>query len=419
MKKYSIIAALVALVFGLLGFVASATSATAATADPATLPSCVGINTDIGKGDCIDQVMAKSSSSASVEAKVESINGVSIHSKVTVLANIKANGTPQNQQTDCYTLPRAMSLWTSYNAEGTTGWHWKSYPKGYKFCMINGKVRDPKCHNQVKIGVPKSNPPKNAIKGKVKFVKRLKFQMSSVSSVSEEVSAKAKSWCNTANTHAYGEGNGHAVFSATGRATLRGSVKVELEAAVNAASQGDLLANLAAQGIVDIKAKAKSAAFGQAHVEASSKAVCQETVQPTPTPTTTPTPTPPPCTQQCEPAMPAPRAEGPTVNDVLVNNERNMTFTGKLAKGTTGKASASAGTGTIVSSSMVNLTTDADGYFTVTFRYRAGDEPGRDTVTLVVDQSDGQSVTTTTMGRDAAGNLVPHFEVRAAPIDPM
>lgn len=131
-------------------------------------------------------------------------------------------------------------------------------------------------------------------------------------------------------------------------------------------------------------------------------------------------PPPPPCTEKCEePATPAPRADGPTVNDVLVNNERDMTFTGKLAKGTTGKASASAGTGTIVSNSRVNLVTDADGYFTVTFRYRAGDEPGRDTVTLVVDQSDGQSVTTTTMGRDAAGNLVPHFEVRAAPIDPM
>lgn len=122
---------------------------------------------------------------------------------------------------------------------------------------------------------------------------------------------------------------------------------------------------------------------------------------------------------QCEitPENPAPRAEGPTVNDVLVNNTKTMTFTGKLAPGTTGIASASAGTGTIVGERRKSLAVDESGYFSVTFTYRAGDEPGRDTVTMVVDQSDGQSVTATTMGRDAAGNPVPHFEVRAAPVD--
>lgn len=123
---------------------------------------------------------------------------------------------------------------------------------------------------------------------------------------------------------------------------------------------------------------------------------------------------------QCEitPENPAPRASGPTVNDVLVNNTRTMTFTGKLAPGTSGVASASAGTGTIVDERRKTLAVDQNGYFSVTFTYRAGDEPGRDTVTVVVDQSDGQSVTATTMGRDAAGNTVPHFEVRAAPVDP-
>ncbi len=95
-----------------------------------------------------------------------------------------------------------------------------------------------------------------------------------------------------------------------------------------------------------------------------------------------------------------------------------MTFSGKLAKGTTGKATFAAGTGTIVGDRTVTLVVDADGYFTVTVRYRAGDEPGRDTVTLLVEQSDGQSVSATTMGRDAAGNPVPDFEVRAAPVDP-
>lgn len=125
--------------------------------------------------------------------------------------------------------------------------------------------------------------------------------------------------------------------------------------------------------------------------------------------------------QECEKTTtnnPAPKATGPTVNDVLVNNERDMTFSGKLAKGTTGKATFAAGTGTIVGDRTVTLVVDADGYFTVTVRYRAGDEPGRDTVTLLVEQSDGQSVSATTMGRDAAGNPVPDFEVRAAPVDP-
>lgn len=283
-KRMPVRAAFVSMFFVMFGGLAglalfTAPAASAATDTPA-VPSCVGINTDIGNGDCVDKIEAESSSSASTEAKVVSINGVDLHSEVTVLANIKANGTPKSQQTNCYTLPRAMSLWTSYNAEGTTGWHWKSYPKGYRFCIINGKVRDPKCHNQVKIGVPKSNPPKNAIKGKVKFVKRLKFTLESVSKVSEAVSAKAKSWCNTANTHAYGEGNGYAAFYAVGRASLSGSVLVKVEAAVNAASQGDLAANLAAQGIVDIKAKAKTVAFGEAVVKASSKAQCQETPLP-------------------------------------------------------------------------------------------------------------------------------------------
>lgn len=120
-----------------------------------------------------------------------------------------------------------------------------------------------------------------------------------------------------------------------------------------------------------------------------------------------------------EPQIAAPQATGPTVNDVLVNNERTMTFTGKLAQGQSGFGTASAGTGTIRGENRKALNVDANGYFTVTFTYRAGDEPGRDTVTLVVDQSDGQSVTATTMGRDAAGNVVPHFEVRAAPVDPL
>lgn len=242
--------------------------------------SCEGIDVNTGNGDCADTVTAESSSTSSTEAKVVSINGVSIHSEITVLANIRANGTPKAQQTNCFRTKKAMSLYTSYNAAGTTGWHWKFYPAGYRFCKINGKVRDPECHNQVKIGVPKSNPPKNTITGKVKFVKRIVFKAVSVSKIHEKVVARSKSWCNTANTHAYGEGRGAAEIWAKGRAVLKGRVLVKLFASVNAASQGDLAANLEAQGVIDVKGQTKSSAYGKAVAESSSKAVCTETEQP-------------------------------------------------------------------------------------------------------------------------------------------
>lgn len=115
------------------------------------------------------------------------------------------------------------------------------------------------------------------------------------------------------------------------------------------------------------------------------------------------------------PTYAAPQATAPFVNDVLVNNTRTMTFTGKLAKGTTGFATATAGTGTILGSNRVSLTVDNDGYFSVTYTYKAGAEPGTDTVTLVVDQSDGQSVTVKTKGKDANGQEVEYFQIRAVP----
>lgn len=241
--------------------------------------SCENIDVNSGKGDCADTVSAESSSGSSTKAKVVSVNGVSIHSKITVLARIRAHGTPKSQQTNCRRIDHAMTLWTSYDASGTTGWHRKSYPKGYRFCEINGKIRDPECDNQVKIGVPKSHPPKNAITGKVKFVKRIVYRAVSVSRVHEKVVARSKSWCNTANTHAYGEGRGSAEVWAKGRAVLKGRVLVKLFASVNAASQGNLEANLEAQGIVDVKGQTKSSAFGKAVAESSSKAVCSETEQ--------------------------------------------------------------------------------------------------------------------------------------------
>lgn len=115
------------------------------------------------------------------------------------------------------------------------------------------------------------------------------------------------------------------------------------------------------------------------------------------------------------PAVQAPQVTPPTVNDVVVNNTRTVTFTGKLAKGLSGFASASAGTGVILGDNRVALVVDANGYFSVTFTYKAGSEPGIDTVTLIIDQSDGQSVTVKTKGRDASGQEVDYFQIRAVP----
>lgn len=190
--------------------------------------------------------------------------------------------------------------------------------------------------------------------------------------VSVSAKVKASLECSTGTL----EGEASASASAKASAKIRVKVRVKITA-INAAKVA-----LLAQVRGDAKVSA----------EASAKAKITLTCSDTP-----------------PPATPAPRATAPTINDVLVNNERTMTFEGKLAKGTTGIASANAGSGTILGARQVNLVTDEDGYFTVTFTYRAGDEPGTDAVQLVIDQSDGQSVTVSTN----------RFEVRAAPVDPM
>ncbi|HEY1064405.1 MAG TPA: hypothetical protein VGE30_03905 [Candidatus Saccharimonadales bacterium] len=252
---------------------ASEQASSSTTDEPA---SCEGKDVTAGTGECADVDASESHSKSSSESKAVAVNGVKLTSKVTVLANIRANGTPKAQQTDCYRIPRAMSLWTSYNAEGTTGWHWKSYPKGYRFCRINGAVRDPNCHNMVKIGVPKSRPPKNAIYGKVKFVKRLKWEAAAVAKADEKTVAVAKAWCNSVGSYAYGEGKGSAAAYAVGRARMRGFVLSKLLADVEARAQGDLQAQLGGKSVIQVRGEVRSSAFAKATSEARAIAICKD-----------------------------------------------------------------------------------------------------------------------------------------------
>lgn len=238
--------------------------------------SCAGKDVTTGSGNCADIDAAESHSYSSSQSHAVAVNGVKLTSKVTVLARIRANGTPKAQQTDCYRIPRAMSLWTSYNAEGTTGWYWKSYPKGYRFCRINSVVRDPICHNQVKIGVPKSRPPKNAIFGKVKFVKRLHWEAKAVAKVDEKSAAVAKAWCTSSSAYAYGEGRGSSSAYAIARARMKGYVLTKLLAEVEARAQGDLVAQLDGRSVTQVRGDVRAAAFAKATSEASAKAVCNE-----------------------------------------------------------------------------------------------------------------------------------------------
>jgi hypothetical protein len=247
-------------------------------------PSCDGMNVDEGTGECADVVESESHSRSSSKSRAVSVNGVSVTSRVTVLARIRANGTPPAQQNNCFRTNRPMSLYTSYNAEGTTGWWWKPYPSGYRFCRVNGVVRDPKCHNQVKIGVPKSKPPKNTIRGEVKFVKRLRWHVKAVAKADEKVTSEAKAWCTTQSAYAYGEGRGSASAYAVGRASARGSILVKLRARVRAMAQGDLSAQLGGKSVIKVKAEVRATAFTSATSEAHAKAVCKDTPPPPPPP---------------------------------------------------------------------------------------------------------------------------------------
>jgi hypothetical protein len=239
-------------------------------------PTCEGVDMEVGTGDCADVVASESHSRSSSSSKVVAVNGVSLTSSVTVLANIKANGTPKSQQTNCRRIKKAMSLWTSYNAEGTTGWRWKFYPKWKRFCRINDVVRDPICHNQVKFGVPRSRPPKNAIFGQVKFVKRLVWEAKATAKADEKVTSEAHAWCNTATSRGRGSGWASASAYAVGHASLSGWVRTTLLARVRATAQGDLRAKLGGKSVATIKGEVRASTFTKATTEAWALAECTQ-----------------------------------------------------------------------------------------------------------------------------------------------
>ena len=367
----------------------AALSASAAASETEEPPSCDDVNTDKGTGDCADVVEAESHSSSSSSSKVVAVNGVKLTSKVTVLANIKANGTPKSQQTNCFRIKKAMSLWTSYNAEGTTGWHWKTYPKGYRFCKINGKVRDPKCHNQVKIGVPKSHPPKNAIKGKVKFVKVLKWEAKAVATADEKVTSAAKAWCNTSSAHADAAAKASATALAVGRASLKGRVVVKLLARVRAAAAGDLSAQLGGRSVVQVRADVRASAFAKATTDAWAKVSCSDT---------------PPPTDAC-PNIPGPQEPGyhcyPPEGEIVQWPEHLFpggTYRAKVVgsdvedKGNVTLSYTVTGGASIVNNADYPTICDVEGGQRVcTFWIKAGQTAGTNaTLTLVVEDTDGR-----------------------------
>jgi hypothetical protein len=263
-------------------------------------------------------------------------------------------------------------------------------PKGdNKFCYVKGKgkqVYKYSCGNRV-WGVPGHKSPKRKIpllKGTYKIVNYLTYE-ASANADAEIMAATTLHICDN-----------YIPISMRGRATSRVVVTFRSRSITSARATAAEKLKIVSKQSQSIYGNVKAAAYVQLSIKVS-EYNCGSTPPP--------------------PVVSKPQVKGPTINDVPTNNERNVTFTGKLAKGTSGFASASAGTGQILGSNRMNLVVDNDGYFSVTFRYKAGDEPGRDTVTVVIDQSDGQSVSTTTMGRDSAGNEVPNFEIRKPAVD--
>jgi len=359
-KRLPFRATLIAMFFIMFGGLAGLSLLTAPSAsaeDAEEPPSCDGMNVDEGTGECADVVEAESHSRSSSKSRAVSVNGVSINSSVTVLARIRANGTPPAQQTNCRRIPHAMSLWTSYNAEGTTGWHWKFYPAGYRFCRINGATRDPICHNKVKIGVPHNKPPKNAIRGEVKFVKRLRWHVKAVAKADEKVTSLAKAWCTTQSAYAYGEGRGSASAYAVGRGSARGSVLVKLHAKAKAQASGDLSLQLGGKSVIKVQAEVRATAFAKATSEAHAIAKCKDIAPPPPS-------TPPEIT------------EITTVNDVIEYHPETLTIIGTGTPGETIDLFATAKHGgSITTGKNQTVTVDASGNWTTTVVFTAGEKP--------------------------------------------
>lgn len=379
---------------GLIGLVPiQAANATEASNSDTEMSSCDDVEVGEGTGECADVVESESHSKSSAKSKAVSVNGVKLSSKVTVLARIRANGTPKSQQDNCFNTSRPMSLWTSYNAEGTTGWHWKSYPKGKRFCRINGAVRDPICHNMVKIGVPKSQPPKNAISGQVKFVKKLRWHVKAVAKADEKVTSLAKAWCNTSSAYAYGEGRGMAAAYAVGRGSASGSVLVKLFARAESQAAGDLALQLGGKSVVEVKAEVRATAFVKAKTEAHATAECRDTET---YDECTNIPGDQPEGYECYPPVTPPTfAQYRQINDVYVNATTDHCVTVDFPEGHSGTVYWTANKG-----SFAVPQKSAQDMVQVCSTYKAPSEvpaSGTDTITVTAtDSTTGKSVSKTT-----------------------
>jgi hypothetical protein len=277
-----IIGTLLASVLMAAGLASIPSAANATTSDP---PSCDGVNVEQGTGLCADVDEASSYSKSGGSSSVVAVNGVSIHSSVTVLTRIQAKGaTPKQMQGKKLRLTKATCRPTSYNAyyQGNSlgeRWKTKCYPKGKVFVKgKDGWFHDPVCWNKVKIKTKK--PIGRKVYGKVKMAVQVEWQTSASAVTDMKSVSIAKAWCTGTNSYAYGEGRASAYAYAAGYGSARGSVKSIALALAQHNANSDLAVKLKAMGYVDVKAEVRASAFAQALTEASAKAVCKDTPPP-------------------------------------------------------------------------------------------------------------------------------------------
>lgn len=362
------------------GFVAvSTTTAQATTTQTTGQSTCDKVDKSNGTGNCSEIVPSASQSEAhaSTELTDVSVNGVDIN-KTTVVARVQAKGATKAQKKgEHLRLKKSKTLWTSYiNTSSQEVWHRKFYKKNYLFIKgVDGYFHDPHCWNKVAV---KGKKPGVKITGKVKIVKRFKFQVSATATVSDHVTARAVAWANATGCHAEASAKAEASFNASASASVKGRVLIQVKAQAKATSEGDLSVKLGAKSLVDIHSDVAAQATGKATADAVAKAKCEAT------------PPPPPVT-------PAPLfIETSKVNDVLVNNTRTISVTGTVAPGHMATLIASAKNGGTVT---VGKTQSVQGNFTVSVTYLAPSEvPGatgsipasHDRVDFTLVQDDGQ-----------------------------
>lgn len=375
MKRIIMLITAIAVMFGGLAFMAPV----AANADEGTQSG--------------SEITSESSSSASDSAAVTSLAHAGGTITAKTVAYVKAKGTPKAQQTKCRTIKKSASFWTSYiNSYGKEVWHWKWYPKGKRFCNVGGVMRDPVCHNKVKIGVPKAKKPRGIIiTGQIKVIAAFKFVAEAEAKVTATAKATAKAWCQNEWTYAEAYASANAYSYAYARARAIGTTRAKAKAgATGAATQLSLSASFRGTVEVDAKAKAKATATADAYA----KVTCGEG------PDTTPAPD---------------LLEIDTINDVLVNNTRTITIRGTVAPGHTATLFASALNGGSITA---GKTQTVSGSFTAQVTYMAPSEvpganngvaAGHDQVKVTLTQDDGQK-------DDISTN---QFEIRPAPVDPL